>query len=271
MSLLWRDRYVAVLTPERAALVRRRGRKGTFDLRLDAPCPAATPAGAAAALAELVKRPEVGRGNLTLLLSNHFVRYLLVPWRSEVRDPAEFAAFADICWDRTYGGDPARRVLRTAREKSGSPRLAAALDADFLAALREAVSQSPLKLMSVQPYLTAAFNRLGSAWRRRDFLFLVAEPDRTCLLAALGGAWKSVRAGSGGDSPENLSTFLEREIRLLGLDEGSMPPVFIHAPRQARLELPPCNGVMARSLPLPIPPSLADPADSLLTMAMAVH
>lgn len=271
MSLLWRDRYVAVLTPERAALVRRRGRKGAFDLRLDAPCPAATPAGAAEALADLVQRPEVGRGNLTLLLSNHFVRYLLIPWREEVKDPAEFAAFADICWDRTYGGDPARRVLRTARERSGSPRLAAALDSEFLTALRQAITRSPLKLVSVQPYLTAAFNRLGAAWRGGNFLFLVAEPDRTCLLAALDGVWKSVRAGGGGDSPESLSAFLEREIRLLGLDEESMPPVFVHAPRQARLELPTCNGVTPRSLPLPIPPSLADGADSLVTMAMAAH
>jgi len=272
VSPSWRDRYVAVLAPDRVALVRRRrGWNGAFDLKLDAPCAAATPAGAAEALASLAQRPEVSRGDITLLLSSHFVRYLLVPWRAEVKDPAEFAAFAAICCDRTYGDDPGRRVLRISRERSGRPRLAATLEADFLAALGRTLAASRLRLVSVQPYLAAAFNRLDAAFRRKDFIFVLAEPTRLCLLAALGGGWSSIRAGSGEDSPGALAAFIERETRLLGLEEADMPALFVHAPRHARLALPVCNGVAPEILALPIPPTLARMADPLLAMAMAAH
>lgn len=269
MSLSWRDRYVAVLTPDRVALVCRRRGRAVTDLTLDAYCSPAGPEGAAAALGTLVRQPEVGRGDITLLLSSHFVRYLLVPWRAEVKSPEEFEAFAGICCDRTYGDDPARRILRISRERGGKPRLAASLEADFLVALREALAGSRLRLVSVQPYLAAAFNRLGAAFRRKDFLFLVAEPTRACLLAALGGGWNSVRAGSTEDSPEALADFIERETRLLGLDEEAMPALFVHAPRHGRLALPACGGVAPVLLALPRPPSLAQAADPLLAMAMA--
>lgn len=269
MSLSWHDRYVAVLAPDRVALVRRRRGRALPDLNLDAPCVPAGPEGAVAALATLARRPELGRGDLTLLLSSHFVRYLLVPWRAEVKSPEEFDAFAGICCDRTYGDDPSRRILRISRERGGKPRLAAALEADFLAALREALTGSRLRLFSVQPYLAAAFNRLGAAFRRKNFLFLVAEPTRACLLAALDGGWNSVRSGSTEDSPEALADFIERETRLLGLEEDDTPPLFVHALRHARLALPACGGVAPVILALRLPPALAQAADPLLSMAMA--
>jgi len=271
VSLSWRDRYIGVLSPERVALVRRRrGWNRAFDIRIDAPCGDASPAAAATALEGLLQRPEVAAGNITLLLSNHFVRYLLVPWRSETKTPEEFMAFAGICCDRLYGGDPGRRILRTARERAGRPRLAAVLEAEFLAALRRAVGASRLRLASVQPYLAAAFNCLGVAFRQDSFLFLVAEPSRTCLLVALGGCWHSVRAGSGEDSPQALADLIEREAQLLGLEPDGMPPIFVHSPRQSRLDLPECNGVAPATLALPIPAALAEGADPLLAMAMTV-
>ena len=67
------------------------------------PCPRSggrpdTPGQAAAA-------PEIGSGDLTILLSNHFVRYWLVPWRDEISSPQEFEAYARICCDEVYGGE----------------------------------------------------------------------------------------------------------------------------------------------------------------------
>jgi hypothetical protein len=267
---LWRDQYVAVVSPERIALVRRRGWKGDYDLRADEAYGPAAPTAAAEALQRLVARPEIGRGDLTLLVTNHFVRYLLVPWRDEVASPAEFAAYADICYEQVYGGETAGRELRASPAERGSPRLAAALDAPFLAALRGAIAASRLRLVSVQPYLTAAFNRLSENFRHRDFLFVLAEPGRSCLLACAAGHLSSVRASANGDQPEVLAALIEREAQLLGLDEDKMPPVYVHAPRQARLRMPACHGVQPETLSLPIPAALAAAADHLLTMAMTV-
>lgn len=274
MSLLWRDRYIAVLGPDGAAIVRRRkGWNGAFDYKADAPYSGVPATAAPDALSRLLAAPEIGPGDLSIVLSNHFVRYLLVPWREEIGDPNEFAAFAQICCDQVYGGDSPQngsRVLRCSREKAGSPRLAAVVETSLLSALEHCVADSPLKLLSIQPYLAAAFNRLGSAFRRGNFFFVVAEPNRSCLLAATGGRWSRVQASAGEDQAKTVVDLIDREAQLLGLDGDAMPPIYVHAPRQARLDLPECNGVKPETLSLPIPAALVGTADHLLTMAMTV-
>lgn len=274
MSLLWRDRYVAVLGPDGAALVRRRrGWNTPVDFKADCSYAGAPTSAAVTALGNLLSGPEIGSGELTIVLSNHFVRYLLIPWRDEVGNPREFAAFAQICCDQLYGDDSpknVRHLLRSAREKAGSPRLAAVLEAPFLSALENVVAGSRLRLASVQPYLAVAFNRLADQLDQENFFFVVAEPNRSCLLAASHGRWNRVQASAGEDQPQALADLIDREAQLLGLDSEVMPPIFVHAPRQARLDLPACNGVKPTSLDVPIPAALASRADPLLTMAMAV-
>ena len=276
MSLSWRDRYIAVLGPDGAAIVRRRkGWSDDFDYKADAPYAVGMSPAAAApeALGRLLAAPEIGPGELSIVLSNHFVRYLLVPWRDEIGDPAEFASFAQICVEEVYGGDSPQngaRVLRCSRERAGSPRLAAVIETPLLGALERVVADTPLKLTSIQPYLASAFNRLGSPFRRGDFLFVVAEPNRCCLLAATGGRWSRVQATNGEDQPQAVADLIDREAQLLGLDPEAMPPIYVHAPRQARLDLPECNGVKPETLSLPIPAALVGAADHLLTMAMTV-
>jgi hypothetical protein len=271
VSLLLRDRYVAVLSPERVAIVRRRrGWNGDFDLQADAPCAAPTAAAAAEALAGLLAQPQIGKGDLTVVLSNHFVHYLLVPWRDEVGNPTELAAFADICCDEVFGSASGGRVLLTSPEKASSPRLAAALDAAFMNTVRTVVAASPLRLVSVQPYLAAAFNRLRESLGRGDFLLVVAEPARSCLLVSTGGRWSSVRTTAGEDAPQALAALVEREAQLTGLAEEGMPPIFVHAPGQAGLQLPDCHGVRPATLSLPMAISQARPADPLVAMAMTV-
>lgn len=271
MSHLSHDAYVAVVAPERVLLVRRRKgwlRRGDFDLTLDAPW-AGAPTAAAQALAQLVQRPEMGAGTLQILVSSHFVRYLLVPWRAEVTHPEEFAAYVRICCDQTYGVASAGRSLRTSAEKEGGPRLTAAMDTALLEALSQAGGAGPLRLASVQPYLAAAYNRLSRHLPRKQFIFFVAEPGRSCLLVASQGRWRSVRASASEDQPHTIAALIEREARLLGLGDDEVPPVFVHAPRQAALTLSECHGRVPKILHLPLPAAFAQRADPLLSMAMA--
>jgi hypothetical protein len=267
VSLSWRDRYTAVLCPERVALVRRAAWRSEWTLLAQAPCAAPTPQAAAQALQDLLAHHEAARGDLTVLLSNHFAQYLLVPWRAQVGSPAEQAAFAGICFDETFGNESGTRELRTAPERAPGARIAAALDTSLLAALRTAAAGSRLRLVSVQPYLCAAFDRLRGALGARDFLFVLAEPTRCCLLLARGGAWRSLRNAAASARPRELANLVEREAQLAGVAEEGMPPVFVHVAGEPGLQLPDCHGVRPRSLPLP---GGAPAQDALLAMAMAV-
>lgn len=270
MSPLWRDRFIAVLCPDRVAIARRRsGRNRGLELHADAACAAPTAEAACEALAELLARADSGKGDLSVVLSSHFARYLLVPWRDEVRSPAELAAFAGICCDQVFGAEPAGRAILVSREKAGAPRIAAAVDASLLAALRKAVAGSRMRLTSIQPYLVTAFNSMRKSLGRRDFLFLVAEPRRSCLLLSTGGTWSSVRANAGADQPQALADLIEREAQLIGLADEAMPPIFVHAPGQVNLQMPACRGVLPESVGVRLP-AFAAAADPLLTMAMTV-
>lgn len=270
MSLSLRDRWIAVLSPERVLLLRQgHAWRARPDVVAEAACAAPTGAAAADALAPLLAAAAQRSGDLTVVLSNHFVRYLLVPWRPEVSQRAELAAFAAICFDETFGAEPGGREIRCGRERAPSPRVAAAVEADLLARLRTAAAASRLRLVSIQPYLTAVFDRVLRSRDRRDFMFLVAEPDRACLLVATGGCWRAVRSNAAEASPESLAGLLAREAQLAGLADDGVPPIFVHAPGQPGLRLPPCLGVSPRSVALPGPAAAGDDADPLRAMAMA--
>lgn len=267
MSLSSHDRFTAVLCPDRVALVRRpRGWRKDCTLHDAEACPVPTAQAAADALRGLLARTDSGRAELTLLLSNHFMHYVLVPWRAQVAQPAELQAFASVCLDETFGSESGSREVRVARERAPSARVAAAVDNTLLKALRSAVAGSRLRLTSIQPYLPAAFDHLRAHFGARDFLFLLAEPARSCLLLAKDGCWRSLRNIAAVARPHELAHLIEREAQLAGLADEGMPPVFVHAPGQERLVLPACHGVTPRTLPLPAGPA----QDPLLAMAMVV-
>ncbi|HEY0826441.1 MAG TPA: hypothetical protein VGD76_21825 [Ramlibacter sp.] len=270
MSLSWRERYAAVVTTDRVALVRT-GHGWRTRLETVAEVSSGAPRQAALdAVAEVLALAGRRRGELTVVLSSHFVRYLLVPWRAEIGSPSELEGFATICCDETFGSEPAGRSVITARERASSARVAAAVDNVLLEGLRSVVAGSALRLVSVQPYLSAAFDGLRRRLPARDFMFLLAEPARSCVLVASGGRWRSVRSVAHGSRGPSLADLVEREAQLTGLADEGMPPVFVHAPGQDDPQLPACHGVTPQWLAWPQPAPGAAMADPLVAMARAV-
>jgi hypothetical protein len=269
VSLWSRDRWVAVLSPERVALVRRRpGWRTLPELHAQRMCADATADAALEALRTLLAQQDVGGGALTIVLSSHFVQYLLVPWRAGVTRPSELKAFAQMCFEETFGGRAGDRTVLVARERAGSARVAAALDSAWLQALQSAAAASALRLVSIQPHLCAVFDRAQRPLGSRDFLLLVAEPARSCVLVASDGHWRSLRCTATPARRIELAQLVEREAQLCGLADEGMPAVFLHAPGQEGLELPACQGVLPQRLQLP--GARPGVVDALLGMAEAV-
>ena len=266
MSRLLGERFTAVVGPDRVVLARRGGWRRAPELLAQQECEAPTAKAAVAAVAALLVRPEVGGGDLTIVLSNHFVQYVLLPWRAEVNGPSELAAYAAILFDETFGNDAGGREILIGRERAGSARIAAGIDATLLHGLRNAVAASKLKLVSVQPYLSVAFDRVRRTVGKREFMFVLAEPGRSCVLVASGGRWRSLRNTATGAKPHELAHLIEREAQLAGLADEGMPPVFVHAPGNDALKVPPCQGVTPRTIGL-----AHGAADPLLAMALTVN
>jgi hypothetical protein len=266
VSRLLGERFTAVVGPDRVVLARAAGWRRPPTLHAQADCAAPTAKAAVQALAALLSRPEIGKGALTIVLSNHFVQYVLLPWRAEVGKPSELAAYAGILFDETFGNDTGGREILVGRERAGSPRIAAGIDRTLLQGLRNAVGASKLRLVSVQPYLSAAFERVRRSVGKRDFMFVLAEPSRSCVMVASGGRWRSLRNTATTARPHELAHLIEREAQLAGLADEGMPPVFVHVAGQDALKVPPCQGVTPRTLGLS-----KGAADPLLAMAMTVN
>lgn len=149
---------------------------------------------------EELKRRAAGR-RVTVVLSNHYVRYALLPPSKALRSEADWLAYAQHLFEATYG------AAARAWEIQVSGRVAAAVDAALLEELRTIPT-----LGSVQPYFMAAFNARRKHLRTSSAWFVVQEPGRLALALLCDGQWKLIRTRRiEADWAKALEDLLERE------------------------------------------------------------
>lgn len=223
MSLLWREELRVALCPERLILVRRsRGlRSKAADSRVVPVEPGPGPIwqGAAAALKAVIAEMVRERLDATVILSNHFVRYTLLPWSKNLGPESEWSAFAAHRFGSIYGAGAAQLAMRISSAPPGMPRLASALDPELIASIVDSFRSSSITLHSIQPFLMAAYNRLERNLPGQPLWLMLHEPGLVTLALIEGRNLRHVRPRrfdpAGGHS---LASLLEREARLLALE-----------------------------------------------------
>lgn len=248
MSLLSRDRFVAVLGASGVGLGQRRGGEtlwlgsvGFIDEGFHAW------AVALETLDHLLAEHTRPGAELSVVISGHFSRFCLVPWSDQISSPGELLGFAQLCFDDLYGVPTQPWQLVLSAEPAGYDRIATALPQDLLERLRGVAGGRKLRLRSVQPYLMAAFNHFDKSLDAGDFLFVVAEPVRSVLLLVREGRWASVRSVGSSDSDAALTALIGRESQLQASTSERPLSVYLHAP--ARIEVQPdVPGVQLRTL-----------------------
>jgi hypothetical protein len=151
---------------------------------------------------------------VTVVLSNRLVRYALVPYDAAVSTAEEEQALARFHFTRIYGERAKGWELRLSEAPAGRPRLASAIDEGLLKALRGCFPGSARpRLVSVQPWLMAAFNQ----WRPREerAWLVLLERERACLALSGPQGWASVQSLRL-QGEEELFSLLEREALRAG-------------------------------------------------------
>src|SRR5262249_21577236 len=128
----------------------------------------------------------------TVILSNHFVRYALVPWSEHLASDAEKRAWVQHHFAELYGEAAAGSEYRASEDRPAGSCVATAIAADLLAGIRSAFGQTSLALRSVQPYLMAVFNRWRPRIKDSAAWLLVPEAGRVCLAALADGRWRKL-------------------------------------------------------------------------------
>ncbi len=207
---------------------------------------------ALARLKQMIDGEEWKNAELTVVLSNHFVRYDCLPWNEAVKNEDEQLALARHRLAQVYGAAAQTWALRLSPAGKGAPRLVAAMDEALLASIKLATTEAKLKLHSIQPYLMASFNHYAKNLAQGDGWFVAAESGRFALARFRGGLWQQIHL-RGGDGMGALHDWLERENLSGGGGTFFCREVFLFAPeleREAalpdyqlhRLELPACRG-----------------------------
>lgn len=180
---------------------------------------AASWAAAVEALRELLAHPNLRRAEATVILSDHFVRYLLIPWSASLVTDEEQLAFARMRFVQVYGEAAQNWMLRLSCGAAGSAQVAAAIERPLIDALTALLANSPLALRSIQPQLMSAFNSARKAIGR-DAWLAIAEPGRVLLGLLRGGRWLSLRSRPLNGETVALAELLDQERLMLGLEPG---------------------------------------------------
>jgi hypothetical protein len=196
------------------------------------------------ALRELLTHPNLPRAGAAVILSNHYVRYLLVPWSASLVSAEEQLAFARTRLTQVYGQAAQSWMLRVSGGAAGSAQVAAAVERPLIDSLTTLLANSPLALRSIQPQFMSAFNGARKVIGN-DAWLAVAEPGRLQLGLLRGGRWLSLRSRPLNGESVALAELLEQERLMLGLEPGG-EKIYLRTLAGAILD---CGGLRVERLP----------------------
>ena len=172
---------------------------------------------------ELERR--AGKAFLTVVVSNHFSRYALLPWSENLGSESEWLAFAHHTFESVYGAAVAGWEVKVSPARRREARVASAVDGLLLSRLK-----SIPRISSIQPYAMAAFNADRKRIGEGGWLAL-QEKGRLTYGLLEAGSWKLLRSRKvAAEWPETLEALLERETAIL--DAQATDRVFLRSEEQ---------------------------------------
>ncbi|HEX6362086.1 MAG TPA: hypothetical protein VFZ93_03965, partial [Albitalea sp.] len=177
MSPSWRDGLAIAVQPDEVRL--QRHRRG-WTRRSDRPVCIPVAAGAAAAgaclqaLDHALPAGERRAFDAHVVLSNHLVRYAVVPGVADLRDSVEREAAARHAMTSTYGDMAGRWRVVLDSFGPADDALAAAIDEELFTTLTEQLKAAGARRLHVEPLFAFAMNRcLRSVTARTGWVAVV--------------------------------------------------------------------------------------------------
>ena len=174
--------------------------------------------GAVAALPGMLKAHKGVEASV--VLADQFARYALLPHSDAVKTPAQWLALARHRFSALHGAIAAEWEVKVTETAPLGARLACAIERELVSGLAEQFVAAGVRLVSAQPFLVAAFNRIRNTVGKGSCWIVVEERGRLTLALIQRGAWLAIRARRSDERWRNLlPEILEREAAFLGLAE----------------------------------------------------
>lgn len=171
---------------------------------------------------------QLRRGTrLTCILAGEGVRYRIVPWSDELSRASQRQLLAEQCFCEAYGEVARTWTVRQHAVRHGAATLACAIDTPLLDRLDALTRARRLKLVSVQPSLMHAYNRVRRSIGSGLHWFVAVESGWNTLL--LMSPTEPLQVKRQPSSGADLAHLLDREWFALGIDAPRCP-VYISIP-----------------------------------------
>ena len=158
------------------------------------------------------------KGEAAVVLADQFVRYALLPYTDTLKTREQWLALATHRFNTLHGPRAAEWQITVTETAPNGPRLACAVDRALVTQLMEVFAKANMRLVSVQPFLVAAFNRIRKSVGNGSCWIVVEEPGRLTLALIQRGQWIAIRSRRADSGWRNvLPEILERESAFLGL------------------------------------------------------
>jgi Cu/Ag efflux protein CusF len=128
---------------------------------------------------------------VNVVLSNTFVRYLILPWQEEVLTQTEWQAIAQHAFRKAFGAIANDWLTRVHFAQYGQTVLVAAIDNSLYTQLQHSAAQIGFDLVALEPLLTCIFNQDNN-----NIWTLIAEPQRLMLCQIRNGEWMQIAVDS---------------------------------------------------------------------------
>lgn len=241
MSPLWRDQIQVFLAPGRIDLVRStRGFKPVQAAKATVWCEPAQDAPVwQTALQQLEKHlMDAAGAQLSVTLSNHFVRYVALLPQAEIATPEEVSSYAAFRMREVYAERVNSWALSVSEWTPLSGAVCAAIPRDLMVQLEEMAARCRCTLKEIEPYFASVYDRWQKLLDGNKTYFAVIEAGRICLAVLINGSWHSIRNQRIlHNVAAELLAALDQEAILTGSKEA-VERVHVFAPEHADLTLP---------------------------------
>lgn len=186
--------------------------------------------------------PEKVETDISITLSNHFVRYVALLPQTEITTPEEVSAYADFRMREIYGARVDHWVISISAWNPVYGAISAAIPQELLARIKEVVEHHYSRLNNVEPYFTTVLDRWEKTFNQKQSFVALIETDRLCTGVLKEGIWQSIRNQRIlKNAAEELWAALDQEAVLMGHKEAD-ETVYLFAPEHPSLNLPPDCG-----------------------------
>ena len=166
---------------------------------------------------------------ITLVLSNQWFRYKIIPAMPAFSPAEKVMAVATHCFRESYGDSVDSWMIRVNPLPHGDSLLISAVDAELIAAIEMLCKKHQCKLKSIQPYLMSGFNAMRHQLGAGVSCLVQVETGRLTIALMRDGNWQSITATTvanvtakdiSADWSEDLAALISREMLLSGLQNA---------------------------------------------------